>query len=382
MPKIIKLVGEIDSWGYMAWTIEDQLSDVKAGEEVELQIDSLGGDVAQGKRIQNMIKAQGNVTAHIVGYTASAATWIALGANKVVMNEDVLMLIHKTSNELDLYRTVNADDLDKIITDLQKVKKDNEAFDLSIAQTYVRHSNGKLDVKGAIDLMKDAAWLTPQEALKYGLIDEISNEKNMQVINNKISLKVMNSLKMPAIPKIVKDEEPEKKGVVGYVKEALTQFFGGAVSIAAPPKSPDVQTEKSNQIKVMNKNYVKVNTLLNLEGLDVQDGKVTLTEDQVKSINDALTDKETKIKDLQALAKTAEEALVNANSTLDTISDEVKSATDLKGKVDKVKSIMDKVAGVHLDTSPAENDPEDCSDIAKDPVNDMVAPYLSRNIKK
>lgn len=388
MAKVIKLVGEIDSWGYMSYQIQNQLSNTKKGDAIELQIDSLGGDVAQAKTIQNMIKSQGNVTAHIVGYTASAATWVALGADKVVMNEDVLMLIHQTSTNLDIYQNVNADDLTQIIADLQKTKKDNEAFDLSIAQSYVRHSQGKLDVKSALDLMKDAAWLTPDDALKYGLVDEISNEKNMQVVDSAISKKIMNTLKMPAIPvKQHAEQEPEKKNMVTAIKDALTQVFGGSVANVAPAEAPKVQSEKDNTI--MKKDYVKVNTLLNVEGIEVKDGNITLTEDQVKSINDALAEKDAKVDELnksldtaKADKKTADDALSNAVKTIDTISDDIKSTDGLAGKVDKIKTIMNHVAGVQVDTPAAEHDPEDCSDVAHDPVNDLVAPYLHRNTKK
>lgn len=388
MAKVIKLVGEIDSWGYMAYQIQNQLSNTKKGDAIELQIDSLGGDVAQAKTIQNMIKSQGNVTAHIVGYTASAATWVALGANKVIMNEDVLMLIHQTSSDLTLYQSVNADDLTQIIAELQKTKKDNEAFDLSIAQSYVRHSQGKLDVKSALDLMKDAAWLTPDDALKYGLVDEISNEKNMQIVDSAISKKIMNTLKMPAIPiQQPIEQEPEKKNMVTAIKDALTQVFGGSVANVAPAEAPKVQSEKDNTI--MKKDYVKVNTLLNIEGIEVKDGNITLTEDQVKSINDALAEKDAKVDELnknldtaKADKKTADDALSNAEKTIDTISDDIKSTDGLAGKVDKIKTIMNHVAGVQVDTPAAEHDPENCSDVALDPVNDMVAPYLHRNTKK
>lgn len=388
MPKVIKLVGDIDSWGYMTYQIQNQLSNTKKGDSIELQIDSLGGDVAQAKTIQNMIKSQGNVTAHIVGYTASAATWVALGADKVVMNEDVLMLIHQTSCDLTLYQSVNADDLTQIIADLQKKKKDNEAFDLSIAQSYVRHSQGKLDVKGALNLMKDAAWLTPDDALKYGLIDEISNEKNMQIVDNAISKKIMNALKMPAIPITQPaEQEPEKKNMVTAIKDALTQIFGGSVANVAPAEAPKIQSEKDNTI--MKKDYVKFNTLLNVEGIEVKDGNITLTEDQVKSINDALAEKDAKVDELnkslntaKADQQTAADALSNAEKTIDTISDDIKSTEGISGKVDKIKTIMNHIAGVQVDTPPAEHDPDDCSDVAKDPVNDMVAPYLHRNTKK
>lgn len=71
---IIKLNREIDSWGYARYLLEYELSQVEDGEPIELQVDSLGGDVMEAITISNMLRERGNVTAHIVGFCASAAT--------------------------------------------------------------------------------------------------------------------------------------------------------------------------------------------------------------------------------------------------------------------------------------------------------------------
>lgn len=57
----------------------------------------------------------------------------------------------------------------------------------------------------------------------------------------------------------------------------------------------------------MKKDYQKVNSILKIEGVEVdRDGKVTLTEDQVKALNDRITsleqessDKDSQISDLK-----------------------------------------------------------------------------------
>ena len=59
----------------------------------------------------------------------------------------------------------------------------------------------------------------------------------------------------------------------------------------------DVATQAQNKplnlSTQMKKDYQKVNSILNIEGVEVdKDGKVTLTEEQVKALNDRITNLE------------------------------------------------------------------------------------------
>ena len=369
MANIVKLQGGIDSWGYQKGNIEYQLSHLEEGAPVELQVDSLGGDVSQAKSIQNLLKAHGNVTAHIVGYTASAATWVCCAAEKIVMNADVLILVHQTSNVVDLLQYANADDLDKIISDLQKMKKDNEAFDLTIANQYVKHSNGKLDLAGALNLMKEAKWLTADEALKYGLIDEISQESEMQLVDNQVSIGVVNALGLPALPARASSEgkknqkkNAKKNGLISAVTEALKNYFG-----AAADQNP-ISNPKNT---VMNKEFTLVNALLKAnDGLQEADGKITLTVDQLKTINEALASKDNDLKKANDEKKASDDALASAINEIDGISEDIKAKENLTEKVNAIKEVMNKVAGVGNQAHGEENNQqENFAEIAKDEIN-------------
>lgn len=291
MPNIVKLVGEIDAWGYMTYSIQHQLAEFD-GQDVELQIDSLGGSVTEAKTIQNAIKSHnGEVTAHIVGFSASAATWVATACKKVVMNSDCLLLVHQASNVIDILQYANADDLEKIISDLEKNKKDNEAFDLTIANMYVKHSAGKLTVESALKLMKEAKWLTPEECLNNGLIDSIDEESKMQLVNMAETMKLINSGALPKLPKKFRSEQ-KKNSLADTLKEVLTNFFGGAVANVNGIQALQIQ---NNQIVKMNKSFVKVNALLNVEGIEEAEGKVSLSVENITTLENALKANEEKL---------------------------------------------------------------------------------------
>ena len=60
--------------------------------------------------------------------------------------------------------------------------------------------------------------------------------------------------------------------------------------------------ETINNVTTMKKDYLEVNAILNVEGLEFdKDGKCNLTEDQVKAVNDKVNTLEQDITDKQTL---------------------------------------------------------------------------------
>ena len=75
--------------------------DQHKGQEVHVAVSSPGGDVAQGLEMYDAIKNHGGVCIHIVGMTASAATFLCMGAKSIDMVDGSLMLIHNASMVVD-----------------------------------------------------------------------------------------------------------------------------------------------------------------------------------------------------------------------------------------------------------------------------------------
>ena len=78
-------------------------------------------------------------------------------------------------------------------------------------------------------------------------------------------------------------------------------------------KKEEQTTDQNNCSKTMNKNYVKVNTILNVEGVEVdKEGKVMLTEAQIKALND-------RIDALEADAKTKDDDIAAKQTEIDNL---------------------------------------------------------------
>jgi len=132
-------------------------------EDVEFDISSLGGDLATGLTIHDLIKTHPKKTiANIIGLTASAGTVIAIACDEVHISDNALFLIHNGWKEV----TGNVYDFQKAASDLLKM-------DAIMIKIY-REKTG-LDDNKIKDLMKASDWLSPTEAEQYGFVDRVIN---------------------------------------------------------------------------------------------------------------------------------------------------------------------------------------------------------------
>lgn len=287
----------IGRWGFSKQYIRNQLAGLK-GKPVNVRISSLGGSVEHGLDIRQQFLDHGEVTAYLYGFVASSATIAALGAKKVCISKYCMFLVHKVSNWVDAWGQMNADQIQQLIEDLKENKLQNDKFDLVLAQMYANKCGKKIDE--ILDTLKAGRWMTAQEALEYGFVDEIIEDANEEKINLVPSMDKLNRFDLPALPQMEqKSEEPKGEKEPGWFKRLMEKFDAF---------SPLLKSETNNQLinLIMKKDYQKVNSILNVEGLEFDnDGKVTLTEDQVKALNEKLgalekdaSDKQTKVDEL------------------------------------------------------------------------------------
>lgn len=166
---------DIDSYiGYpiSAAYIKQKLSPLR-GRPVTVRINSYGGDVMTALDIRQQFIDHGQVTACILGMTASAATILAMGAKKVVMSRYALMLVHPASTGVTELGMYNHDQLEEAIQRLRSRQADIDSIDSVISAIYAEHAHGRATQAQMASLMTEARWLTAQEALEAGLIDEI-----------------------------------------------------------------------------------------------------------------------------------------------------------------------------------------------------------------
>lgn len=131
------------------------------GDDLEVEINSGGGDVFAGSEIYTALKSyRGNVTTKIVGLAASAASVIAMAGNNILMSPTGQMMIHNVS-------TRSSGDY----RDMQHTAEVLKNANTTIANAY-RLKTG-MNEADLLAMMNKETWLTPQQALENKFIDEI-----------------------------------------------------------------------------------------------------------------------------------------------------------------------------------------------------------------
>ncbi len=194
----VYLYDEISWFGVTAVDFVAELSEL-GGQDFDLHVSSPGGDVFEGLAMLTSLRASpGQVTAYVDGVAASAASFILMGADEVVMNRNTELMIHDAWGMC----LGNASDMRDMAGRLDKVS-DN------IADVYV--SKAGKDVGYWRDQMKAEAWFTPAEALDVGLIDRVAGEAPESSGAVAYDLTRFGNRKRPEtnqVPAVVEEENP------------------------------------------------------------------------------------------------------------------------------------------------------------------------------
>lgn len=170
-----------DEIGYFGVTASDFVRDLQAVDvnEISLHLNSPGGDVFEGIAIYNALKNhKATVATFIDGLAASAASFIAMAGDTVVIERNAQMMIHDAHGLC----IGNANDMSSMV-DLLDKNSDN------IADIYAQKAGGT--VKDWRAAMRAETWYSADEALQAGLADEVSGgNKKDSVEDNSWDLSV------------------------------------------------------------------------------------------------------------------------------------------------------------------------------------------------
>ena len=301
--------------------VKSKLQPLK-GKPCTVRINSYGGDVQTALDIRQQFIDHGQVTAYIIGMTASAATILAMGARKVVMSRYALMLVHPCSTAVTNWGYYNKEELAKAIERLRKAQADLKTLDRVVASIYaakVGDSNvGKMEA-----LMHEARWIGAEEALRLGLIDEIDPDEEqpdpakepmtdaqrehivacglpVPTFNTNTASTNTNTASITTTATATEQQMPKTIG------EAVRDFFETIFARAAKPscaaKSAEAEPQgeaaataddkpHNTNTPIMNTQTLTPATLcakLGVAHITATDGKVTFTTEQIDALEKAI----------------------------------------------------------------------------------------------
>lgn len=166
-------------WGVGAKDFARAWNDLDV-DHIDLYINSPGGDVFDALAILNVIRrTEAHVVAHVDGIAASAASFIAMGADELVMGRNSELMIHDASGLC----WGPAEDMQKMADDLARISG-------NIASIYAEKSGGKPEQWR--DAMLAETWYSADEAVAAGLADRVDADRDKAEVKNRIDLSVFN----------------------------------------------------------------------------------------------------------------------------------------------------------------------------------------------
>lgn len=159
----VYLYDPIDSWGgdwgVSATEFGAALEQVGPVEQINLYINSPGGEMWDAMAIANQLKRHpARVVATVDGVAASAASLIAISADECVMGIGAQMMIHDASN-------IAIGNQADMLQMAERLDKDSNG----VAALYAAKAGGDAEVWRT--LMKAETWYTADEAVQAGLAD-------------------------------------------------------------------------------------------------------------------------------------------------------------------------------------------------------------------
>lgn len=208
------------------------------GEDIIINLNSVGGSVYDGTEIYTLLKMyKGKVTVNVTGLAASIATVIMLGADEVNIAKPAQIMIHRPSLGLNDY--VDAQDLTKILNGLNSTEK-------SIVTLYNEKTG--LSENELLKLMFEETWMTSQEAVDRGFVDNIidydEQQESIELVasyDNQIEQLAEFRKLMYQLKSDTRGEEMDKT-FIDKVRNLLNQSDDTEVEVESP-----IEEEKENK---------------------------------------------------------------------------------------------------------------------------------------
>lgn len=168
-PAKIYLYGEIgESWwdeeSLTGKSVVDQLAQLPETAEIEIHVNSVGGDVAEGLAIYNGLKKwKGKKKAYIDGYALSAASFVALAADEVISPASSIWMVHNPATLM--------------FGDAAQMRAAAEMLDThrdAVLTIYTERTGMSADE--IIELLDNETWFTGTEAAEWGFATAVVDE--------------------------------------------------------------------------------------------------------------------------------------------------------------------------------------------------------------
>ena len=160
-------------WGYASGfycpdDVRNAINNLEPGEELLLEVNSIGGSVFGGNEIYALLEGCPNPTRAVIqSMAASAASYMIMPCNRIEIHLPAQLMIHRAST----YAWGNSEDL-------QQAQQMLDVTDEAILNTYCRRCGDRVSRDELAAMMENETYIGAADALRYGLVDSIIGGEN------------------------------------------------------------------------------------------------------------------------------------------------------------------------------------------------------------
>ena len=244
MPKTI-LINGIIGREVKASHIAEQIESAN-GDDITLEVNSVGGFVYEGFQIFNAIKkTKSNVTVEITGVCASIASYLVLAADKIITEKNAMFMIHNAFS--------------MAIGDHKKLRKISNSLEHNsgiIAEQYVKKTGKPLNE--ILTMMDKETFIYGDDIVAQGFADSSFEGDEIEAKGFEASLESARMKIEYCSSEMLADELASKdfEKAAAYL-EGINQHLSGVKQIAKPDKVDNKSNPPEN--KQTNQTGVKMN---------------------------------------------------------------------------------------------------------------------------
>ena len=164
----------------------EDLKVIKNAQNVNIKLNSCGGDLYTGIAIHNALKSLNkNITVEVEGIAASAGSIIMCAGNKVRVHVGSMVMIHGVAAELRGFWGLD---------DLKKQVRSFDTSETAIAEIYAQKTG--MEVDKLRSMMTKETWMTGRDAVEKGFADELIEGEPVQINMVNKSVLLSNGIKL------------------------------------------------------------------------------------------------------------------------------------------------------------------------------------------
>lgn len=198
----LNIYGDITSWPFLegdvsAHNLSMQLAGLQNVSQINVYINSYGGEVAEGLAIYNALKRHpAKVVTYCDGFACSIASVIFMAGDERIMCNPSFLMIHDAWS----YVAGNADELRKQADDLEKITT-------ASVEAYMAHCN--LTEEELRAKMKAETWLTHSEAVEMGFATGEAEPEESEQPSQNAKKRAFEMFLQAIAPKNAEDDEED-----------------------------------------------------------------------------------------------------------------------------------------------------------------------------